>query len=621
MNNKRIRSVVVGLGLLLPVAAMMGGCGDLCDAEQACGMMPQQDDSASDSGDAADSGDDMDDGSSGELEPDPTMLVFVDNDGDGFGDPDQSMTIEGDELTDGYVLDSSDCDDDDEHTFPGAAMADSGTACMNDDDGDGFGDMDVPDGVTAGTDCDDDSASTFPGSAHNEAPALCTNDDDGDGWGDADPGPGVDPGNDCSDTDPKLYGCTIVWCLDSDGDGYGDGARCMGGGGEAPPMHVGNGDDCRDDDAQIHPGAASSEPDLCTVDADADGYGSRTPPEGAEAGSDCDDAAAYTYPGAAGYEPAPLDEACTKDEDGDGYGDWGTTGPVVAGNDCDDTSAFTYPGAAELEHATACMADEDGDGYGQSAPLAGVAPGTDCHDDDVAITQCGSWCLDSDGDGFGGAGGCVVADSAPSPDYVQNNTDCYDADALTYPGAGSNEAPPLDTACLMDADGDGYGEDTPPKGVWAGTDCADDEAYTHPGAAPMDSPVGCMTDADGDGFGSSLAPAGGMAGSDCDDGDDGVLACAQWCVDGDGDGYGSGPCVEAGAAPAPGWVTNSEDCVDTDADTYPGAAEAEPSLCTRDLDGDGWGATLLSGFAPGGADSGHDCDDTNPAVIWGCDEV
>ena len=103
---------------------------------------------------------------------------------------------------------------------------------------------------------------------------------------------------------------------------------------------VGNDDDCADDDATVHPGAATSEPDLCTIDRDGDGYGyadaSDTRP-GADNGSDCDDEDADVFPGAASGEP----ELCTIDGDGDGYGDASPENPNAdPGTDCvdDDTS-------------------------------------------------------------------------------------------------------------------------------------------------------------------------------------------------------------------------------------------------------------------------------------------
>lgn len=56
-----------------------------------------------------------------------------------------------------------DCDDDDPFTYPGAAASDSGSECMTDNDGDGYGDADPAGGVTPGSDCDDLNPSRSPG--------------------------------------------------------------------------------------------------------------------------------------------------------------------------------------------------------------------------------------------------------------------------------------------------------------------------------------------------------------------------------------------------------------------------------------------------------------------------
>ena len=68
---------------------------------------------------------------------------------------------DGDEDGDGHVstaFGGGDCDDSDPYTGPGFASGDDEDACMRDADGDGYGDPDVPDGVTPGSDCDDSMA-------------------------------------------------------------------------------------------------------------------------------------------------------------------------------------------------------------------------------------------------------------------------------------------------------------------------------------------------------------------------------------------------------------------------------------------------------------------------------
>ncbi len=80
-----------------------------------------------------------------------------------------------------------------------------------DKDGDGFGDPTscmpemFPGSVPNSDDCDDGNPNTFPGSAESDSPTACMQDDDDDGYGDDNPGPGVDPGTDCADYDPVQH--------------------------------------------------------------------------------------------------------------------------------------------------------------------------------------------------------------------------------------------------------------------------------------------------------------------------------------------------------------------------------------------------------------------------------
>ena len=91
--------------------------------------------------------------------------------------------------------------------------------------------------------------------------------------------------------------------------------------------------------------------------------------------------------------------------------------------------------------------------------------------------------VDNDGDGFS------VADG-----------DCDDSHPRAYPGVAA-----LDSTdkCMLDRDGDGYGDITvtsfPDAIGFQGTDCDDENVHTFPGSAEQDSMLYCMTDADGDG--------------------------------------------------------------------------------------------------------------------------
>jgi len=91
------------------------------------------------------------------------MLWCLDADGDGFGDPDECMTT--DDPPDGSVDNDDDCDDADDHTFPGAAENEPEGAdeCMHDGDEDGWGDAD-PNGndTVPGADCYDGNVALNP---------------------------------------------------------------------------------------------------------------------------------------------------------------------------------------------------------------------------------------------------------------------------------------------------------------------------------------------------------------------------------------------------------------------------------------------------------------------------
>ena len=144
-----------------------------------------------------------------------------DADGDGFGDPDACQDVpNGRDPPPGTVDNDDDCDDTLDTAFPGAAPNDSPTECMEDKDGDDWGDDDPSAPTTsAGSDCDDTSAETFPGAAEEESPTACMKDEDEDGWGDDDPPAGVDAGADCDeDGEPP---CALVVTQDGTfGSGY-----------------------------------------------------------------------------------------------------------------------------------------------------------------------------------------------------------------------------------------------------------------------------------------------------------------------------------------------------------------------------------------------------------------
>ncbi|MBV1862654.1 MAG: hypothetical protein KUG77_29805 [Nannocystaceae bacterium] len=178
-------------------------------------------------------------------EPGDPVSYCEDADEDGFGDPDTCVDVPpGGDPPDGSVPNGDDCADDNGNAYPGAA-AEEPELCAEDEDGDGYGDADPPEGVDPGSDCVDTEADIYPGAAELE-PELCTADVDDDGYGD-DSATDIDPGAD-------------------------------------------DGTDCADDNANAFPGSAPNDsPTACLEDEDGDDYGDADPPEGVDAGTDCDD--------------------------------------------------------------------------------------------------------------------------------------------------------------------------------------------------------------------------------------------------------------------------------------------------------------------------------------------
>ncbi len=286
------------------------------------------------------------------------------------------------------------------------------------------------------------------------------------------------------------------------------------------------------------------------------------------------------------------------DYDGDGH---------VTGVDCDDDNATVHPNATEVCNNI----DDDCDGL--------------IDDSDPSIADAGTFYGDSDLDGYGG--NILVVETCEQPDgYTDNQQDCNDLDALSYPGAEElcdgadndcddviDEPDATDAPTwYADADGDGYGteEDSTvscnnPHGYAAiSGDCNDEDPAFHPGAAEVnctdstdyncDGSVG-FADADADGHpacedcdDNNASVYEGAAEScngiddDCDgltDSDDpDVTGTSTYYGDADGDGYGGTQFQSTSCEPAAGFVANSDDCNDLDASAYPGATESCDSI-------------------------------------------
>jgi hypothetical protein len=534
-----------------------------------------------------------------EIDEASDITMYLDADGDGYGDPDESIT--GCEAPEGYVENGLDCDDTDPDISPEATEVcddvdndcddeidtdaeplgadDSPIAWYVDEDGDGSGAegtpivaCDQPDGYAAtNDDCDDDDATIYP-----EAPELCDDID-----------------NDCdAEVDEDAVSATVFYA-DVDGDGYGDedttDTSCS-----PPASYITIGGDCDDSDFSIRP----DQDDTCDdIDNDCDG----------EIDED---------PGLTWYE----------DLDGDGYGSddsatdscMAPDGFVVAGGDCDDDDLEISPDADEICDSIDNNCDGDTDG----------ADATD------ALT----WYLDLDGDGYGDPDGVsVVSCTVESADFVANDDDCNDDDDGVSPDE-DEVCDGIDNDCddevdeddatdaytwYVDEDGDGYGVDTT---VTAACDAPD-------GYSAYDSDC---NDSDGD-----ISPGATEACNETDDDCDGEIdedATSSFYADGDGDGYGD-PDTPADSCDAPdGYVEDASDCDDSDEAIHPGAEEvcdAKDNNCDgitdpsrtfyEDIDGDGYsayGGLSMDGCSPdpGFAESMGDCDDSDPDINPDADE-
>jgi hypothetical protein len=429
--------------------------------------------------------------------------------------------------------------------------------------------------------------------------------------------------NDCDglvdDADDSLeLGTASVFYADGDGDGFGDaGADTLAC--EQPEASVADATDCDDNDPAAYPGAEETAGDGIDQDCDGEDAILDADEDGFSSIEDCDDGDAAVNPGAPEVPADGLDnncdgvETCYVDGDGDGYGS-------SADSDGDGTpdsipSADMYcDSVLESDNLLDCN-DSDAD----------VNPDATDDDADGVDQNCDGYeyCyVDTDADGFGSTFTSPTTDvSCSAAGFSSNSDDCNDTvpDGVSiYPGAEEVVGDGIDQDCdgadiaesIEDGDSDGF---------YNTVDCDDEDSFTHPGAAENESdPTACMTDADGDGYGDTNPTASGAEpGTDCDDQSLAIYPYATDIEDGidnDCDGSVDNP-VQGGTGTdldGDGWAEGL-DCDDSDSDTFPGAAENEqdPTLCMTDSDDDGYGDS-----SPGSpdADPGTDCDDLNWSI-------
>ena len=307
------------------------------------------------------------DGEDDSLDLATRSTFYADADSDGFGNKDASELACS--APDGFVEDTTDCDDSSDAVNPDAVEVCnevdddcSGTAdgpdatdapTWNiDADGDSYGSAayqlvscSQPTGyVSDASDCNDLDAAAYPGGTE-----LCD---------------GAD--NDCNGTvDGSDAQDKPTWYPDADNDGFGSLAgateSC-----EQPDGTVRTAGDCDDNDADANPLSQ------WYLDGDSDGYGSGEAVQTCDPGpgyaldsGDCDDEADDTYPSATPICD-DLDHDCDGDVDFDEDGD-GKSSISCGGSDCDDTQSGVGSCGLSAESAGADCAslkalglDEDG---------------------------------------------------------------------------------------------------------------------------------------------------------------------------------------------------------------------------------------------------------------------
>ena len=297
--------------------------------------------------------------------------------------------------------------------------------------------------------------------------------------------------------------------------------------------------------------------------------------------------------------------------------------------------------------------------------LAALFVGCEPADKDSADTDLPDDPVDLDGDG-----------------YSEDEGDCDDGDAASYPGADEVWYDGVDQNCDQLDDYDQDGDGTPLE-----TDCDDANPDISPDAAEVCDGIDndcndavdeageleAYADVDADGFGTGEAlglfcdlPAGTASNpDDCDDTNAAVSPVAEELCDGvdndcdarvdadaldgtlvyddtDLDGFGNAATGRLACELVDGTVEDATDCDDTDVQTYPGAPELcdlEDNNCDgtvdegspeersyyQDADADGYGDAAVSvaacGAPAGYVELGTDCDDADATRSPGAAEV
>ena len=395
---------------------------------------------------------------------------------------------------------------------------------------------------------------------------------------------------------------------------------------------------CRSGKDATESGIVGGQTDTAITDADGDGWGTR---------DDCDDSNPEVHPGAVEGEcPQSADgidndcdgetdegllEVFYADADGDGWGGDSSVeaceapdGYSEASGDCDDDDPETHPAASEDDctdpHDYNCdgsvgYADADGDGWaacedcddaqGSANPEAievcdeidndcdGIVDGEDALDVEV-------WYVDADGDGYGEDTETPLITCEEPSGYVVENTlgfDCDDTRDDIHPGAEESDcADSTDYNC----DGSVAYEDADKDGWAACEECDDAESDINPDA----SEVCDQLDNDCNG--------------DIDDDDAGLdsSTATTWYADGDGDGFGDADTTSLTCDQPSGYLSDDTDCDDADSAINTAASEVcddADNDCDGAIDDDDSGldtSTASTWYADADGDGYGDVDDS-----------
>ena len=617
-------------------------------------------------------------------------IWFRDMDGDAFGDPNRPVSSCTQPF--GFVLNNQDCNDNNSSVNPGAREICNGidddcdglidtadpdlTGTLTwyaDFDGDGFGNplapvqaCNQPAGhVANNTDCNDGNRNVNPA-----AQEICNGlDDDCDGLID--------------DSDPSLSGANILFA-DADMDGFGNPNNSII---SCNPIvgFVNNSNDCDDTNPLISP--ASLE--ICNgLDDDCDGLIDQADPNISDLGiwyADLDGDGFGNAQNSLNACQRPVGFVSEAGDCNDGDPAVNPLSPEICNNIDDDCDGLIDSADPTLSGDSNWYEDRDNDGYGNPAvrisdcnqPTGFVSNDLDCNDNNNRINpeqvelcngiddDCdglidmadpnsmggSTWFADNDGDGFGDINNIVIACEQPLG-FTTDNTDCNDSNPLINP-AGQERCNGLDDDCdgLIDAadpdnqgnglwyqdlDNDGFGNDNvsqntcvqPAGFVAAPGDCDDN----NPDINPLETETCNGIDDNCNGL--------------IDGNDPNLISNTIWYRDSDGDGFGSLNISTQDCSQPAGFVSNSDDCDDNNAQINPGRNEicngidddcdglvdmddpdSANALITwyRDLDNDGFGNLadyLRSCEQPSGyVANGTDCNDEEASIFPGASEI